>query len=342
MMNKRVEGSYSNVTDAMYAVERLHGEGYERDDITLVANTSVRETIPFTMDAEVTSDTELREDGDDDRSLWDKIKDAFTVDDYDDSRYDNADYDADADLLAPYRDDIDRGHIIVLVDGDAEPAVPADPDGYSTTPFNDTVVDDTTVMQDPTLDVADPVMPVQPDLTTTPDPNFVDDTYHDDTDLVDDVALTDDVMDEPTLTDDETLKLKEERLDVDTTEVQTGEVHIGKRVVEETETVEVPVRHEEITIERRPVMDGETTDGTISDMDETEEIVIPITEEQVDVSKHTEVVEEVDIHRDEVTEQKRVSDTVRREELDVDADGDVHVEGTDTTMDPTDELDRRL
>src|SRR5699024_527601 len=92
IMNRRVEGIYTNVDDAMNAVNRLHEEGYGRDDIKVVANATVRETMPFTMDAEVTSDTDTGGMADDDnRSLWDKIKDAFTVDEYDATQYDEED-----------------------------------------------------------------------------------------------------------------------------------------------------------------------------------------------------------------------------------------------------------
>ena len=47
-------------------------------------------------------------------------------------------------------------------------------------------------------------------------------------------------------TDEEKLRLHEERLSVDKERVQTGEVNVGKHVVEETQSIEVPVEREEV------------------------------------------------------------------------------------------------
>lgn len=128
-------------------------------------------------------------------------------------------------------------------------------------------------------------------------------------------------------TDDDTIQLKEEQLDVNTHDVTTGEVDIHKHVVNDTKTIEVPVKREEIVIERKPV-NSETShnisDGTLKD----ETITIPIKEEQIDVNKHTVVREEVGIHKKEHEDIKQVTEDVSREELDVDTKGDVQVEDT--------------
>lgn len=336
IMNRRVEGIYTNVDDAMNAVNRLHEEGYSRDDIKVVANATVRETMPFTMDAEVTSDTDTAGmAGDDNRSLWDKIKDAFTVDEYDAMQY------GEEDTIRQYHDDIENGHILVLVNDDGRPMVSD----------SDPLTDRTAVTED-SLDhpggISEAGAFTTPDLTVAPPSDTMDDTtlMGDNTPREADPLYTEDRLVDPLVTDDavrandpllegretpedETLELKEERLDVDTHEVQTGDVHVHKHVEEETETVNVPVSHDEVTIERRPVRDPHTTDEKITDFGDTEEIVIPITEEQVDVTKHTDVVEEVVIRKDRVTEDKEVSDTVRKEELDVDGDVDVRLEDED-------------
>ena len=122
MMNKRVEGSYDRVDDAIAAVDRLRNQGYNRNSITLVANQRVKETIPFMTDAEVTTDmdTDITDTTrDDDRSIWEKIKDAFTMDDYDTTNYHDSNYDSSNDPLHNYRDDINKGNILVLIDDDA-------------------------------------------------------------------------------------------------------------------------------------------------------------------------------------------------------------------------------
>lgn len=118
---------------------------------------------------------------------------------------------------------------------------------------------------------------------------------------------------------EQTIKLQEEQLDVDTNKVQTGEVNVSKRVIEETKMIEVPVEHEEIVIKRHKVNDGTSVDEN----NEDEEIVIPISEEQIHVTKTPVVIEEVTIGKETVEETKQISETVRKEDIEVETDGDV-------------------
>ena len=127
-MEKRVEGIYSNVEDALQAVNRLREKGYPKKNITVVANEEVRNRLSSNIDAEVTTeDTEdhhsmARVDREnDDQSFWESIKDFFTMDDsYDESNYDRPDYDADNDPLYAHREAISRGEIVVLVTGEPD------------------------------------------------------------------------------------------------------------------------------------------------------------------------------------------------------------------------------
>lgn len=279
-MEKRVEGIYSNVEDAMQAVDRLREKGYNHKNITVVANDEVRNRLSSNIDAEVTTeDTEDHHSMDrvdrenDDQSLWESIKDFFTMDDtYDESNYEQPDYDADNDPLYTHREAIAKGEIVVLVSG--EPDTSQGMDQTDTTTDTDTATTRTDTM---------------------------------DTDR-----------------DDETIELREERLKVDKEKEKTGEVHVSKKVVEDTETVEVPVTKEEVTIERKPVSGDKTTDDKIDTTDE-DDIVIPIEEEKVTPRKETDVVEEVEIKKEAKQDSQTVGDTVRHEELEVD-DEDGHVD----------------
>lgn len=289
MNNKRVEGVYPNVEEAMRAVERLKNQGYTRGDITIVANEEVRGSLTSNVDAEVTTqDNDMSRSEDDDQSFWDSVKDFFTMDDSYDN-YDAPDYDQATDPIYEYRGAISQGEVVVLVNEDADVGV------------------EDTMAQTPTPDTD----------TTTAD------------------------RDKRT-TDDETIELKEERLDIDKEKEKTGEVHVGKRVVEDTETVEVPVTKEEVTIERKPVTDKESDDGGI-DASEEDEIVIPVEEEKVKPKKETEVVEEVEVKKETKQDSETVGDTVRREELEVEEDGealDSHDKNVDNPND--DKLDREI
>lgn len=123
-------------------------------------------------------------------------------------------------------------------------------------------------------------------------------------------------------TDTGRVELREEELDVDTRKVQAGEVRLRKEVVTEQRNIEVPVTREEVVVERHPVSGREATDSISG---EDEDIRIPLMEEEVDVQKRAVVREEVSLGKREVTETRNVSDTVRREEARIDAEGDVAI-----------------
>ena len=116
--------------------------------------------------------------------------------------------------------------------------------------------------------------------------------------------------------DARTMQLREERLSVDKDRVAAGEATIGKRVVTQDASVDVPVMHEELFIQRRPVSgEARAASGTI---DAGETIRIPLMRERVVVDKRTVVREEVAIGKRAVAGSERVDATVRHEELVVD------------------------
>lgn len=122
-----------------------------------------------------------------------------------------------------------------------------------------------------------------------------------------------------------TMPLREEKLDINKERIQNGEVTLRKEVIEEQKTIEVPVTHEEVVVERRAVSDG-TTDGTIG---EDETLRIPVSEEQVEVNKRPVVTGEVEVHKKEVQDTERVQDTVKKEQAYVDQSGNPSVHGFD-------------
>jgi len=121
------------------------------------------------------------------------------------------------------------------------------------------------------------------------------------------------------------LQLREERLSADKERVESGEARIGKRVVSEQQSVDVPVFHEEVYVRRRPASGA--AESTNTPIGEGEEIRIPLTRERVNVEKRTVAREDVTIGKRRVEDTEHVSDTVRREELRVEDTG------IDTTAD---------
>jgi uncharacterized protein (TIGR02271 family) len=120
-------------------------------------------------------------------------------------------------------------------------------------------------------------------------------------------------------TDRELLERSEERLTVDKRTEQAGSVRVGKHVVEEQQSVDVPVTREEVTMERRSV-DRPATGESLGEAS----IEVPVYEERVTADKDARVVEELELGKTKRTDTERVTETVRREEFDIDADDDTH------------------
>jgi uncharacterized protein (TIGR02271 family) len=124
------------------------------------------------------------------------------------------------------------------------------------------------------------------------------------------------------------VQLREEQLRASKQPVETGEVGLRKDVVSEQQSFDVPVNREEVVIERHATS-GQPSDTPIG---EGETYRIPVREEQVTVDKQPVVREEVSLGKRQVQDSQRVSDTVRREEARVERQGDVNVQGDDTDI----------
>jgi uncharacterized protein (TIGR02271 family) len=123
--------------------------------------------------------------------------------------------------------------------------------------------------------------------------------------------------------DRDTMALREEQLQARKQTVESGQVSLGKDVVEEQRSVDVPVTREEVFIDRHPV-DRPAADKPIDESGKT--IDVPVREERVEVEKQPVVYEEVGVGKREVTEQQKVSDTVRREEARIETEGGLNVD----------------
>jgi stress response protein YsnF len=138
-----------------------------------------------------------------------------------------------------------------------------------------------------------------------------------------------------------TVELVEEQLRARTRPVQTGEVTIRKEVVTETRTLEVPVKREELVIERTPVerhaFDSRQSGPSdplvdqlvdrLRHMQSGEVLRIPIVEEEIIIHKRPVVVEEVTLGKRVIEDSQTVSETVRREEARIEDHGDVRIHG---------------
>jgi len=122
-------------------------------------------------------------------------------------------------------------------------------------------------------------------------------------------------------TTDNAMTRSEEQLRVGTETQEKGRARLRKYVVTEQETVTVPVQREEVRIEREPITDanrGEALDGPAISEEEHE---VVLHEERPVVQKEAVPVERVRLDKETVTEQRQVTEEVRKEQIDTDGDG---------------------
>jgi uncharacterized protein (TIGR02271 family) len=108
-----------------------------------------------------------------------------------------------------------------------------------------------------------------------------------------------------------TVPLTEERLNV-SKRTSTNQFTITKEPVTEKKTIEVPITHEEVVVEKRPAKDSRSPQGPVKSKTE---IKVPLKREEVEVAKEPYVKEEVLVKKKPVTETRTVSDTVKRERI---------------------------
>jgi uncharacterized protein (TIGR02271 family) len=119
---------------------------------------------------------------------------------------------------------------------------------------------------------------------------------------------------------DDAMTRSEEELSVGTRQVETGRARLRKYVVTENVTKTVPVQREEVRVEREPITDA-NRDAALSGGDITEEEhEVTLHAEEPVVEKRTVPKERVRMDTDTVTDEETVSEEIRKERIDTDAD----------------------
>jgi len=130
----------------------------------------------------------------------------------------------------------------------------------------------------------------------------------------------------------QTFRLYEERLIASKQRIKTGEVTVGKHIETETASVTVPIQKERVVIERIvPTEAGKVVDPNELKFQEGEVARIEVYEETPEIRKEAFVREEVRVKKVVERETVETQDTIRREELDVDTEGNLQVQEHDTT-----------
>lgn len=262
--NRVVVGSYRNEDETVSTINRLKEDGYQRDDITLYTSSANVEGLKDSQDVDVETDNAGRrtEDTEDDRSFWDKMKDAFSTESYnyeEDSQELN--YNQEDDILYPYRDDINNGHTVIVVDnyrGDTDLEM-----NRAETSVNEKT-DNDNLTEDEKIRLKEERLEVDKEEEKTGEVNVRKETKHD-TKTVDvpveseevvierkpvageDSKTTDTEIDEDS--ESYTIPVKEEKVEVDKEPVVKEEVEVKKETHEDVEEVTEDVKREELDVD---------------------------------------------------------------------------------------------
>ncbi|MRX71944.1 YsnF/AvaK domain-containing protein [Bacillus lacus] len=303
-MSKHVVGIYSTEEEVIRCVEDLTAQGYSKNDISVVTNGRNNLANSTGTDIEDVSTNDRHND-----SFLDKMKSALLDDGTDNSNVDVrgrlTNMGISNDHADRYADDINNGKFLVLTSTN----------GTGTTDMNS-----------------------RSDMTSTSS-TMMDNSYGTESTMgTENTRSANSVTNgssfgqtnDSTLSADEERKiqLREEELNVQKERVQAGEVHVNKEVVTEQKSINVPVEHEEVYVERRSVDGREARDA--SPITDGEEIRVPVIEEKIEVTKKPVVTDELVIGKKTVQETKEVRDTVRREEASIDSEGSLNVHDADS------------
>jgi uncharacterized protein (TIGR02271 family) len=123
-------------------------------------------------------------------------------------------------------------------------------------------------------------------------------------------------------TTDDAMTRSEEELRVGTTQRERGRARLRKYVVTETQQVTVPVQREEVRVEREPITDANLDAATSGPAISEEEHEVTLREEEVVVDKRAVPKERVRLDTETVTDERQVSEEVRKEQIEVQGDQD--------------------
>ena len=117
--------------------------------------------------------------------------------------------------------------------------------------------------------------------------------------------------------DEVRIPIAREELRVGKREVTQGAVRVRAYVVERPVEEHVALRHETVSVERRPVSSPESAVGGDADAFQEKTVDVVETDEEAVVSKTPQITEEVVIRKDVEQETRTVSDSVRETKVDV-------------------------
>jgi len=123
-------------------------------------------------------------------------------------------------------------------------------------------------------------------------------------------------------TTDDAMTRSEEELRVGTQTRERGRARLRKYVTTDTQQVTVPVQREEVRVERVPITDANLDAATSGPAISEEEHEVTLHEETPVVDKRAVPRERVRLDTETVTDERQVSEEVRKEQIEVEGDQD--------------------
>ena len=121
-------------------------------------------------------------------------------------------------------------------------------------------------------------------------------------------------------TTDDAMTRSEEEVAVGKRSVETGRAKLRKYVVTENVETTVPVQREEVRIEREPITDANADRAMDGPAISEEEHEVTLHAEEPVVEKRVVPKERVRLDKETVTEERQVSEQVRKEQIETDGD----------------------
>ena len=112
--------------------------------------------------------------------------------------------------------------------------------------------------------------------------------------------------------------VREERLEVEKRSAELGAVEIRTTVETEQQTVPVELEREEVHVEQRDIPARPATEADLQDAFEEGTVRVPVRGEEAVARKEAVVTGEVVIDKERTTETQQVTDTLRKERVEVD------------------------
>jgi uncharacterized protein (TIGR02271 family) len=119
---------------------------------------------------------------------------------------------------------------------------------------------------------------------------------------------------------DDAMTRSEEELRVGKTTQERGRARLRKYIVTEEVQTTVPVQREEVRVEREPITDANIEQAMDGPELSEEEHEVVLHEEQPVVEKRTVPKERVALRKDAVTDERQISEQVRKEQIEPEGD----------------------